>query len=505
MNEAIIKRFKKAKSRRDTSWFSHFDDCYRYAIPQRETLNVHTPGEKKNTHLYDNTAVIGVKIFANRVQQTVIPSGQQWAKLVAGKNINDEQTIEYEGEAVSLEVALERITDVVFEYIQASNFDTRVNEAILDLAISTGTLTCEFIDNELVFDAVPLSHLYLDAGPKGSIDGVWREHKMEIRNIVETWPKAKLPQDFANKDPHTEVDIAEGMIKDKDDYKLIVFIEESKDTIYEENYGESRPWIPFRWSVVSGEVYGRGPVMDVLPDIKSLNSMGESSLQSAQLSVLGVWTAVDDGVFNPYTFQIAPGIAIPVESNRSDNPTIRALDTNSGNVQFHETEYNRRRDNVNRALFSNPIGSMDDPTKTATEITIRRQIDLQESGASFGRMNKELAGETLKRVVYLLSKNGIIPDIKLNNESVAIKYMSPLAQQKDIEEANILVQSMQMAASTGIPPEVIMGDIKVEDVPSFLLDKLGGPSELKRSETEKKKLQKDAGEIAAAQAGGEDV
>ena len=40
-----------------------------------------------------------------------------------------------------------------------------------------------------------------------------------------------------------------------------------------------------------------------------------------------------------------------------------------------------------------------------------------------------------------------------------------------------------------------MADIMVEDIPSFILDKLGGPSEFKRPEEQKNKM----GEVAGQQ------
>ena len=104
------------------------------------------------------------------------------------------------------------------------------------------------------------------------------------------------------------------MLPDKDgEYALNVMI--GDDVIYEEGFGESTPFIVGRTTVIPGEVYGRGPLMRVLPDIKTLNKMAENSLKSAALAVAGVWTATDDGVINPYSITLAPGVVIPVGSN----------------------------------------------------------------------------------------------------------------------------------------------------------------------------------------------
>lgn len=503
--KALYKRFDKAKERKNTSWYSHMRECYDYAIPQRETFFKYTPGQKKNTRVYDSTAIIATPIYANRIQSTIMPSGQQWAKLVSGTQVDGEQQIEYVGEQLTLDESLEKVTDVAFEYINRSNLNTRCHEAFLDLAVSTASLTCEYDaeEDELVFDSVPLSHVYLEAGPKGSVDAVWREHEIKARNIRLTWPDANLTDQLAELEknsPDKEIKIVEGMVFDHAEkaYKLYVLTSDDKHLLYEENYGESSPWVTGRATVVPGEVYGRGPLMKVLPDIKTLNVMSENMLKSAALSVSGVWTATDDGIFNPYTVTLAPGVILPVSSNANENPTLRRLDV-GGDAQYHELEYNRRVENVNRALFAKPIGDIEDPTKTATEMTIRMQLDLQESGAEFGRLQNEFAGGVFERVIYLLSREGIIPPIKVDGKNIDIKFTSPVSAQADADEAQLLVRAVQMAASTGIPPEMIMADLKVEDMPSFILEKLGGPSEFKRPENQKQRMGEVAGEAVAQQ------
>ena len=162
-------------------------------------------------------------------------------------------------------------------------------------------------------------------------------------------------------------------------------------------------------------------------------------------------------------------------------------------------EYNRRVDNVNRALFAKPIGDIDDPTKTATEISMRMQLDLQDSGSEFSRLMNEYGGAVFKRVIHLLSQEGIVPPIKIDGKNVDIKFLSPVSQKSDTDEANTLIKAMQMALGAGIPPEVVMADLKVEDMPSFILDKLGGPSEMKRSVAEKEQVKKDVAAAAQAQ------
>ena len=66
--QALLKRFDKVKSLKNSNWYSHMRECYEYAAPQRETFFDYSPGEKKNSTIYDDTAVIALETFARRLQ-----------------------------------------------------------------------------------------------------------------------------------------------------------------------------------------------------------------------------------------------------------------------------------------------------------------------------------------------------------------------------------------------------------------------------------------------------
>lgn len=499
--KALLKRFEQAKKRRNGTWWSHMEEAYSYSAPQRETFFEYTPGQKKNTEIYDDTAVIGLQTFASRMQQSLVPPWQQWAKLVPGSEIPEEEAegqIDFDGEQISLEEALEKITDIVFRYIHHSNFDSKAYEAFIDFGISTGVLTCEydFDDDELVFDAVPLSQVFLEAGPRGTLDTMWRESEIECRLINQYWPDADIPdkiQKKIEKNPESKEGFVEGFVynpKDKQTYYIVIG---AKEIIYYQSE-EVSPAVAFRGMVAPGENYGRGPVMQVLPTIKTLNLIKEFELTSGAIAASGAWTGVDDGVFNPFTVQIAPGIVIPVTSNDNSNPTLRALDMDF-NFQFTQLKAEELQAVINRVLFANPIGDIDDPTKTATEITIRRQLSLQDQSAFFSRTQTELVARVLKRVVYVLQREGIIPKLKIDGKQIDIKHVSPIAKAMDMEDVQGVLQAIQMAGIVG--PEMMLLGIKAEEVPGYIAEKMGVDPSLRRTDIEAAQLQQMVAQMIA--------
>ena len=57
-------------------------------------------------------------------------------------------------------------------------------------------------------------------------------------------------------------------------------------------------------------MYGRGPVMKALPDIRTANTVVEMVLKNASIAATGIWQAEDDGVLNPATVRLVPGAII---------------------------------------------------------------------------------------------------------------------------------------------------------------------------------------------------
>lgn len=248
---------------------------------------------------------------------------------------------------------------------------------------------------------------------------------------------------------------------------------------------EVSPWIVFRTSVMPGEILGRGPIMQALPDILTANKVVEFTLRRAAIDIGGIYTNVSDGSINPYTIQLVPNSIIPVNSNSNDNPTLRRLDTGSG-IDVSQIILADLRENINDALFNNQLGPVEGPTKSATEISIRQQDLVQTAGATFGRLQTELLEKLVRRGVYILQRLGKIPDFKVNGKEVTLKYESPLARAQDADEIQSITRWIEINAQLG--PQIFMGTTKVEEIPKKLGELLGVPADLNRDDGDKEKL-----------------
>jgi len=169
--KAYLKRYETAKAKR-TNFVDVFEECYEYALPQRESFYYEVSGERRDDKIFDETAVVGVQEFASRLQSGLVPNFARWADLTSGSEVPPEQRDMVNND-------LDEVTEYVFEVIQNSNFSQEVHESFMDLAVGTGVLCIEEGDaiNPIRFSAIPLPHVILDTGPDDNIDHVFRERK----------------------------------------------------------------------------------------------------------------------------------------------------------------------------------------------------------------------------------------------------------------------------------------------------------------------------------------
>jgi len=140
-------------------------------------------------------------------------------------------------------------------------------------------------------------------------------------------------------------------------------------------------------------------------------------------------------------------------------------------------------------MISKPFGSIHDtPVRTATEMSIRDAETQATSGSATGKLQTELLERLLNQVVKILVRLGKLVPMKIDGKEVTIKFTSPLARQQDADEIMQFMKAMEILQA--FPPEIIQREIKVEDGPSYIVDKMGIPKSFKRDDLEKQEFDK---------------
>ncbi len=491
----LIGRFNAAKERKLQAE-SSMKDAYKFALPQRENFNdATTELDKKNLHLFDSTAVMQVPKFATRVQGILTPPWREYSQLAAGPDVPREIR-----ERPEVKVGMKDATETLFSYMNHSNIHTQEHEAYQDLAIGTGAIN--FWQGgpgkpPFLFDAIAMSELVLEEGPQSTIETTWRMPKVPIMHVQRLWPGAVLSNDQAKllKDkPQEKVELIEGVIFDPDTERFFgVLLDPSKEArIMWQTWWPVSPRHVFRWNVAPGEIYGRGPVFQLLPDIKTANKVVEFILRAAAIKVSGVYTSTDDSATNPFAIRITPASVIPVQSNDSRNPTLRALEF-AGDIGLGWEVLDQLRVTIREGLLAKPQLNPEGPVRSATEVAIEDRRDIQEVGGSYGRLQTELIVPRMARATQILGDQGRIPPVRVDGRTITLKHRGELARAQDQEELISLTGTLEATAPLG--PEVTAMGIKVEDVSAWTGEKMGLDPRLIRSPEEREQLKQQAQQL----------
>ena len=481
-------RYERAKAKR-TNFVDVFEECYEYALPQRESFYYEVSGQRRDDKIFDSTAVVGVQEFASRLQSGLVPNFARWADLTAGSEVPKE-------ERDSVNNELDEVTEYVFEVLQNSNFAQEVHESFMDLAVGTGVLVCEEGDaiNPIRFSAIPLPHVILDTGPDDRIDHVFRERKnVRYDQLQIMYPRGVFNEQLtglmANQGDQTTT-VLEVVCRDysqlnEEAYLHYAICMTTKSVVMKRDMKGvgSNPFICFRWSKCAGEVYGRGPLFNALSDIKTVNLTVEMILENAQMAISGIYQMEDDGVINVDTINLVPGTIIPKAMGSAGLQPIQA----AGRFDVAQLQIDRAQTAIKKHLYSEMLGDPNRTPASATEVAERMADLSRRIGSAFGRLQIELVQPVLQRVIYILKKQGRIEVPTINGREIKVKSVSPLAQAQANQDISAVSRFLELAQSA-FGPEAMQILINSEMTAAYLAKKFGVPDSLIRDEDERKEI-----------------
>jgi hypothetical protein len=264
------------------------------------------------------------------------------------------------------------------------------------------------------FIPVPQYLVAFEEGANGNVDNVYRRMRIKAEAIQRQWPDAKIDENsllgrLIKDKPTEDVELIEATVIDpkRGDYCYHVIDKKGKDEIVYRRMKVS-PWVVSRYMKVAGEIYGRGPLITALPDIKTLNKTLELLLKNASLAIAGVYTAADDGVLNPATVKIVPGAIIPVARNGGpQGESLKAL-PRAGDFNVSQIIINDLRQNIKRILLDESLPPDNMSARSATEVVERMKELAQNLGSAFGRLINETMVPVVSKVLQVMDDRGII-------------------------------------------------------------------------------------------------
>jgi hypothetical protein len=233
---------------------------------------------------------------------------------------------------------------------------------------------------------------------------------------------------------------------------------------------------------MAGEAWGRGPLLHAMPAIKTCNLTVELILENAEMAIAGIYTAEDDGVVNVDNIELLPGTIIPI----APGSQMRALNS-AGNFDVAQLILGDMRANIKRALYNDMLGNPDKTPMSATEVSTRMADLSRQIGSAFGRLQTELIEPFIRRVIWILKKQGRITLPTVNGRQVRIRATSPLAQAQKHQDVTTVAGYVQTIGQM-FGPQMTNVLVKSEQASAYMAEKLGIPAELLRSDKERAQL-----------------
>lgn len=478
-------RFEAAKGKR-SEILQDLDDAYEFCLPLRQ--RAYTKQRRPLTdRLFDGTAVDALQEFASRTLDDIWPIEQKPFDLALGDaaRVNDTDTANR---------MLSATADAIVSTINNSRFRTVAFEAFQDYGITTGFMTIHDGDASmpLLFRCIPATEAIPDEGPFGGVEFLARELQVKPRDIPILYPRAKMPQGVAVRDPDREITLREGYFRKREGVPpgeevwcfTVVAGEERLD--YEEWTGEgSCPFLAFSYSRVAGETMGRGPALMALPDIRTANTLKQMILEHADLTLGGIWLAEDDGVLNPDTAIIEPGAIIPRAPGSRGLEPVRL----PAGLDFGYVELERLQSQIRRFFHVVDLGPTDKTPMSATEAGIREVQAAKRLAGPYGNLLVDFLFPLIRRVVWLAKRNGAVAKSmpKLDGQQIKIKPLAAL--ERAMAQDNILRHTRHMeVVSTFFGPQFLGLAVDGEKFNAWLATQTGFDPRLLRTKVEKDEL-----------------
>lgn len=450
----LKQRRQAAQAERD-AFQPLLDDAYHFAVPFRRSNKDTGTGESRVNQVFDHTAIDGAFRFAGKIQQDLWPAGQENFQLEPGPLVRDP------GQREALASELSGISKTLQAFFDDGSWDMALHEAALDLSIGTGAiLMLPTEDPTRLWDpmSAPMNELLLEPGPRNTIGGIFWGRKLSARTVFDTWPRGRFGADLHRlrqekpEDP-LEVNLDTVLHPPRGGrrgfWRTMVWSPKQEDAAIADSVSRTCPWLTPRYFRVPGEVYGRGPVMLAMPTIKVLNTAARLQLQAAAIAMLGIYTAVDDGVFNPDLSPLEPGVFWKVARNGGAalGPTVERFPDPRLDLSGLVVENLQMQ--VKATLMDQALPVEGAAVKSATEILERvRRLASDHLGA-YGRLVNELVVPAAKRVMEIAWNRGLIAhDVPIDQLLVRVRVKSPLAIARETQRVEKIVNWLQMVLMT---------------------------------------------------------
>lgn len=434
-----LEELKSDRSNFDLLW----DQVQPYVWPDGDTfLEKRSPGEETTDRLYDATAALALDRFNSAMESFLIPRHLRWHGLRAKDEALNERR--------EVKEFFEKLTKLLFQLRErpSARFYGQMGENIRSLgAYGNG---CLFVDGAesgrgFRYRHIPIGKAWVETNYNGVVDTVFYEYELTAKAAAQKWPDdvparvAKAIEAGKHGDRFKFIHVVMPNDPDKIDAqsfdpdrmpfigfdvdvdgKALIRHKSKIDGAMETSYGYmDNPYIWSRFTLNPNEVYGRGPAMLALPDIKTLQEMEKTFLRSGHKVADPPLLVAHDGRLGRgrRKIRLLPGGLNYGAVDEAGRPKIIPLQTGA-RLDLTEEMKRQKRDAIFDAFFVRifDILERDRVEMTATEVVERAREKGMLVTPVVGRQQSELLGPMIMREISLLQMQGVLTEEEIPTE-----------------------------------------------------------------------------------------
>jgi len=473
--ESIIKRFQQLRSER-SSLDDQWEDIGRYVVPGKANISQGYAGTSEESQRrdypekFDSTAVTSAQSLAAAIHSGLTSPATKWF----GLRFRDEKLNENQEAVAWLQACEEKI----FYSIQASNFNLEATEMYLDVVTFGTSIMFHEIDStgRFKYRTANAREVYFEEDFNGKPINILIPRWLTMTQLVTKF-KDSLPDTFEEqaKDPNVTPEryrVIQAILFNTEEYTIDDLPLEGPLAIEKRPYREffilengavdltleprgyyEMPGYVVRWGRTAGSKYGFSPALNVLPDIRTLNSVVDMSLQAAAKAIDPPMGTTQRGVFGDLDLS-AGGVSV-LRSKDDIFPIV-------SNLRFDISELQREHliRTIREAFMTDQLELPQNDRMTAAEVQIRYERMQSMMGPAMTRFQADYLDPNIHRSFYALARLGLLPekppmlaDTEIEYE---INYIGPLARAQQMTEVQA-TERMIMGLNNIAPikPEVL--------------------------------------------------
>lgn len=484
----LLKR-KTALWNERSSWITHYREISDYLLPRsgRYFESDRNRGDKRHNNIYDSTGTRALRVLAAGMMAGMTSPARPWFRLATP----DPDLMQYD----PVKLWLNKCAQIMREIYSRSNTYRALHMLYEELgAFGTAATIIRPDYNDVIRHYTLTAGEYaIAASSRGEVNTLYREVPMTIAQVVEQFGIENVSKNVKNQYDRNNLDqwitVMHAIEPRKDNereygkrdgknmpFKSCYFeLAAEGDKLLSEGGFKEFPVLAPRWSVSGGDIYGNGPAMEALGDIRQLQ---HEQLRKAQ----GIDYKTKPPLQMPLNmknaeFDSLPGGLAWVDPSQP-NGQIRTQFEVQLDLQHLLLDIQDVRERINQTFYADLFLMMANDTRsgiTATEVAERHEEKLLMLGPVLERLHNEMLSPMIEITFSQMMEAGIVPPPpeELQGVDLNVEFVSTLAQaQRAIGVGSVDRLLGTVGSIAQMKPEVL-DKINADEVVDSYADMLG--------------------------------